>query len=149
VAVIAHHSKGEDVAHLARVHRAALSDLRIVATRAAGWILADLGLEVDPLGAAADGGVAQIGAMVLDGAVDAVVVLRGNPMPAGVMIGSLVSLCDVCDVPLATNRVTAGILLRDMARRSWADRGRISHPSVLSAYRFPWDPPARRIPEAE
>ena len=148
MAIIAHHSKGEDVAHLARVHRPALSDLRIVATRAAGWILTDLGLEVDPLGAAADGGVAQIGALVLDGAVDAVVVLR-DPMTAGAMIGNLVSLCDACEVPLATNRVTAEILLRDVARRSWADRGRISHPSVLSAYRFPWDPPVRRIPEAE
>jgi len=148
LAVLAHHSKGEDVVRLGCVHRSALSEMRIVATRSAAWILGDLRLEVEPLDSTTDGGIAQTAAMVIEGTVDAVIVLRDS-MASPATTGNLVSLCDVCEVPLATNRVTAEILLRDLARRSWAERSRISHPSVFSAYRFPWDPPHRRIPEAE
>lgn len=148
LAILAHHSKGDEVVRLACVHRSTLNGMRLVATRAVAWILGDLRLDAEPLATAPDGGLAQVAAVVIEGTVDAVIVLRDS-MSSAAQIGHLVSLCDVCEVPLATNRVTAEILLRDMARRSWAERGRISHPSVFSAYRFPWDPPNHRIPEAE
>jgi methylglyoxal synthase len=75
------------------------------------------GLDVEGLLSGPLGGDLQIGARLATGGVDAVIFLR-DPMtaqPHEPDINALVRACDVHDVPCATNRASARILLQSLA----------------------------------
>jgi len=117
LALIAHDAKKDDLLRLLQAHRRMLSEFRLVATRTTGRSLAasmDLDIELVSSGPM---GALQIGARIAEGDVDALVFLR-DPLtahPHEPDIQALLKVCDVHQVPVATNLASAEILLHAFA----------------------------------
>jgi methylglyoxal synthase len=91
-----------------------LAGLRLVATGTTGTrVRQETGLPVELVNSGPLGGDLQIGARIAADQVDAVIFLRDplSPHPHEPDIQALVKVCDVHDVPLATNVAGARILL--------------------------------------
>jgi methylglyoxal synthase len=104
---------------LAREHAAFLKTCRLIATGTTGGLLqSEVGLTVERLLSGPLGGDLQIGARLAMGEVDAVIFLRDpmTPQPHEPDINALVRACDVHDVPYATNRSTAELVLHRLAQ---------------------------------
>jgi methylglyoxal synthase len=127
IALIAHDSKKEEMIELAKAHREKLAELKLVATRSTGQLIeARTGLPVTLLQSGALGGDQQIGALVANGDVVAVIFLR-DPLTAQSHepdISALLRVCDVHNVPLATNLATAEAILHLI----------FDHPEALSGH---------------
>lgn len=110
IALIAHDAKKADMVYLVQAHREEFSRLNLVATGTTGkYIQSRIGLPVRLMKSGPQGGDQQIGALVAGGEVQAVVFLR-DPLtahPHEPDVSALVRLCDVHNVPLATNLATA------------------------------------------
>ena len=95
-------------------HKELLSKFHLIATRTTGTLINDtFGLGVETMLSGPMGGDQQIGARVAVGDVDYVIFLRDplTSQPHEPDINALLRLCDVHDVPLATNRKSGHILL--------------------------------------
>jgi methylglyoxal synthase len=127
LALIAHDSKKEDMVSLVKAHREELNEINLVATRSTGKLIqSETTLPVTLLQSGPHGGDQQIGALVANGDVRAVIFLR-DPMtaqPHEPDITALLRICDVHDVPLATNLATAEAVLHLM----------FEHPEALSGH---------------
>lgn len=114
IAMIAHDRKKDDLVRFAQQHRDLLQACRIVATGHTGVQLReDVGLDVDVMLSGPHGGDAQIAARVASEEIDAVIFLM-DPLyahPHEPDIQMLLRLCNVHDIPLATNLATAARLL--------------------------------------
>ena len=90
-------------------------DVEIVATGTTGSMVKNAGVnKVERVASGPMGGDAEIGAMVTRGEIDGVVFFR-DPLdkhPHDVDISMLMRLCDVHEVPLATNYKSAHILIK-------------------------------------
>lgn len=119
LALIAHDGKKDDMLRFAREHVDVLRRLRLFATATTGSLLAaELGLEVERVASGPQGGDLEIGARIVEGDVHAVIFFR-DPLtahPHEPDIQAVLKVCDVHDVPLATNRASAEILLEGIAR---------------------------------
>jgi methylglyoxal synthase len=118
VALIAHDDEKPVIAALAREHQSLLAEFDLVATGSTGERVADeTGLAVERKESGPIGGDTQIGAEVVEGAIDAVVFLRDpqTAQPHEPDITALLRLCDVHDVPMATTRSSAEYLLDGLA----------------------------------
>ncbi len=114
IALVAHDQKKEVMIKLAREHHAFLNAQLLVATATTGAQLSALtGLTVTQVLSGPQGGDAQISAMVATGQIDVVIFLRDplTAQPHEPDITALLRICDVHDVPLATNLGTARALL--------------------------------------
>ena len=108
--MIAHDGKKEEMVHLAKEHRDNLFKLSLVATRSTGNLIRErTGLAITLVNSGPMGGDQQIGAMVASGMVKAVIFLRDplTAQPHEPDIAALLRVCDVHNVPLATNLATA------------------------------------------
>ncbi len=118
LALIAHDGKKDDLLRFATEHEGLLRRLRLVATATTGSLLAErAGLEVERVASGPLGGDLEIGAMIVRREVDGVVFFR-DPLtahPHEPDIQAVMKVCDVHDVPLATNRASAEILLDRIA----------------------------------
>ena len=88
--------------------------VELVGTGTTGTMIQHAGLKVELVASGPMGGDAQIGAMVTNGEVDCVLFFR-DPLdkhPHDVDISMLMRLCDVHDIPLATNYKSAHILIK-------------------------------------
>ena len=114
LALIAHDSKKEDIVELACSYREKLEQLHLIATRSTGeQIQAKTGLPITLMQSGPLGGDQQIGSLVASGVVNAVIFLRDplTSQPHEPDITALLRVCDVHNVPLATNLASAeGIL---------------------------------------
>lgn len=114
IALIAHDAKKQTMLGLVGTARAALSDERLVATGTTGRLIAQQhGLDVTCVASGPQGGDLQIGSMVASGDVKLVVFLR-DPLsahPHEPDVQALMKVCDVHNIPLATNRSTAILCL--------------------------------------
>jgi len=114
VALIAHDAKKADMVYLAQAHKEALAKMNLVATGTTGrFILERIGLPVRLMKSGPLGGDQQIGALIANGEVTAVVFLR-DPLtahPHEPDVSALLRVCDVHNVPLATNLATAEAVL--------------------------------------
>lgn len=89
-------------------------DVQLVGTGTTGTMVQNAGLKVDLVASGPMGGDAEIGAMVTRGEIDGVIFFR-DPLdkhPHDVDISMLMRLCDVHDVPLATNYKSAHIMVK-------------------------------------
>lgn len=90
-------------------------DIEIVTTGTTGRKVKHAGIrDVETVNSGPLGGDAEIASMVVRGKIDAVIFFR-DPLdkhPHDVDISMLMRLCDVHDVPLATNYRTASILIK-------------------------------------
>ena len=117
MALIAHDHKKDAMVALAREFEAVLRQCSLCATGTTGTRVAhEVGLEVHCVLSGPWGGDLQIGAMLSQGEIDAVIFLRDpmTPQPHEPDINALVRACDVHDVPCATNLSTARLVLRGL-----------------------------------
>lgn len=101
----------------AKAHRAKFQGFRLVATRTTGSLLAAEGFAITSVLSGPQGGDAQIAAMVATGQCHAVIFLR-DPLgmhPHEPDISSLLRICEVHDVPLATNVATARLVMAGLS----------------------------------
>ena len=116
-ALIAHDNKKADMVAFVskRLPFFNRQDIDIVTTGTTGKKVKHAGIEdVETVNSGPLGGDAEIASMVVRGEVDAVLFFR-DPLdkhPHDVDISMLMRLCDVHDVPLATNYRTASILVK-------------------------------------
>jgi len=114
VALIAHDRKKPEMIALCRDFLEVLSQEELVATQGTGSLIQDLtGLHLTQVNSGEKGGDLQIGAMIASDEVKAVVFLR-DPLtahPHEPDINAVLKVCDVNDVPLATNISTARLVL--------------------------------------
>ena len=114
LALIAHDSKKEDMILLLKAHQDELSQLDLVATRGTGQLIQGrTTLPVTLMHSGPYGGDQQIGALIANGDVRAVIFLRDPLMaqPHEPDISALLRICDVHNVPLATNLAAAEAVL--------------------------------------
>lgn len=117
IALIAHDSKKEDMVRFAQAHHLLLTKFHLIATGTTGQRVASVtGLPVERMLSGPYGGDAQIGARVAEGKVAAVFFLI-DPLyahPHEPDIQGLLRICNVYNVPLATNEATAALLLKGL-----------------------------------
>ena len=114
IALIAHDKKKDDMITLAAEYMDFLRGCHLVATGTTGGRLAnELGLTVERKHSGPFGGDLQIGALLVEGQVDAVIFLRDpmTPQPHEPDINALVRACDVHNVACATNLASAHLVL--------------------------------------
>ena len=114
LALIAHDAKKEDMVLLVKAHQQELADIDLVATRSTGQIIQSrIGLPVTLVESGPLGGDQQIGALVANGNVKAVIFMR-DPLtahPHEPDVSALLRVCDAHNVPLATNSASAEAIL--------------------------------------
>ena len=114
VALIAHDKKKLDLALFALEHRETLKRFDLIATGTTGGILeSKTGLSVTRYLSGPLGGDQQIGARVAQEEVMAVIFFRDplTAQPHEPDVSALLRLCDVHNVPLATNPASADALM--------------------------------------
>jgi methylglyoxal synthase len=114
LALIAHDGKKAEMMAFAIFNREKLQGYYLIATASTGKLLHEkVGLEIECLSPGPGGGDAQIGARVVEKQVDAVIFLI-DPLgkhPHDPDIQMVLRLCNVHNVPLATNVATAELML--------------------------------------
>ncbi|GIW04109.1 MAG: methylglyoxal synthase [Thermomicrobiales bacterium] len=114
LALIAHDGKKAEMIAFVREHRAALERLRLIGTATtARLVREETGLPVESVLSGPLGGDVQIAAGVATGEVGAVIFLVDplNAHPHDPDIQAVLRVCNVHNVPLATNLATARLLL--------------------------------------
>ena len=118
IALVAHDQKKDDIVTFAERHVELLSRCMLIGTGTTGGRIADAvpGLTVKRVRSGPLGGDQQIGAMIAEGAVDALIFFVDplTPMPHDVDVKALMRLAIVYDIPMALNRETADILLNSL-----------------------------------
>ncbi|WP_236777808.1 methylglyoxal synthase [Anoxybacter fermentans] len=115
IALIAHDKKKSDMINFARRHKEVLSKCQLWATGTTGRLLMEeVGLAITRLQSGPIGGDQQIGAMVATEQLDAVIFLRDplTAQPHEPDVSALLRVCDVHNVPLATNLATGEIIIQ-------------------------------------
>jgi methylglyoxal synthase len=114
LALIAHDGKKADIVAFATFNRGKLADYDLVATATTGRLLREkVGLEVEQCLSGPLGGDVQIAARIARGEVDAVFFLV-DPLdkhPHDPDIQAIQRVCNVHNVPLATNVATADLII--------------------------------------
>ncbi len=123
IALIAHDGKKDDMVRLARAHRDLLGKFDLVATGTTGERIAHAtGLEIERMLSGPYGGDVQIAARVAEGKIAGVLFLV-DPLyahPHEPDIQGLQRLCNVYNVPLATNEAGGTLMLRGLAEQEGA-----------------------------
>lgn len=120
VALIAHHSKKNDIITLAQRYHSLLDRYPLIATYGTGkWIQEATDLTVECLASEVDGGLLQIAARIASGEVAGVIFLMDAVnAPSDVPdVQALLRICNHHDVPLATNVATAELAIQGVAKR--------------------------------
>ncbi|MCL4455763.1 MAG: methylglyoxal synthase [Deinococcus sp.] len=114
LALIAHDGKKTDMVSFAKDHKDTLARFPLIATGTTGRMLREkAGLEVEVLQSGPMGGDQQIGARIAEDKVLAVIFLRDplQAQPHEPDVSALMRICDVHNVPLATNLAAAEAVL--------------------------------------
>lgn len=117
VALIAHDNKKDDMVTLAIAYTPILQTAQLFATGTTGLRVAQAtGLSVHRFQSGPYGGDQQIGAMIANNEMDLVIFLRDplTAQPHDPDITALLRICDVHNVPVATNLASAETLIRAM-----------------------------------
>jgi methylglyoxal synthase len=117
IALIAHNRCKDQMIAFASTHAEALARCALVATKTTGGLLInEVKLTVRCMLSGPQGGDLQIGGLIAEGKIDAVIFLRDvlTAQPHEPDISALLRICDVHNVPLATNVASAELLLRGL-----------------------------------
>jgi methylglyoxal synthase len=113
IAIIAHDGKKADMVSFLLSNKAMLQNASLVATGTTGSHVEKAGLKVQKMLSGPVGGDAQIAAMAAEGKLDAIIFFR-DPLdkhPHEPDVQMLMRICDVHNIPLATNPATAEMLI--------------------------------------
>ena len=119
IALIAHDQKKDDLIQFAIAYQGILAEHELYATGTTGQRVIDAtGLSVTRFRSGPLGGDQQIGAMIANNDMDMVIFFRDplTAQPHEPDVTALVRLCDVYQIPLATNMGTAEILLMGLKK---------------------------------
>lgn len=121
IALIAHDGKKADMVHFLSGFKAQLhhANVDLVATGTTGTHIEKAGFKVQKLLSGPFGGDAQIAAMAAVKELDMVIFFR-DPLdkhPHEPDVQMLMRICDVHNIPLATNPATAEMMLNDLNMR--------------------------------
>lgn len=122
IAIIAHDGKKSELVQFLIKNRAILdsSNMKLIATGTTGGKAEEAGFKVKKMLSGPLGGDAQIAGRVGEGKTNMVLFFK-DPLsshPHEADINMLIRVCDVHNVPLATNGATAQLLLNAIARQS-------------------------------
>lgn len=118
IACIAHDRRKELMIHFVTAYKSILEKHELFATGTTGLRITEAtGLPVHRFKSGPLGGDQQIGAMISEDELDLVIFLRDplSAQPHEPDVNALIRLCDVYEVPLATNIGTAEALVRGLA----------------------------------
>jgi len=116
IAIIAHDGKKAEMVAFVKDHFDILKKYKLIATGSTGSHIEKAGLKVEKKNSCPLGGDAQIAADVVDGKIQAVIFLR-DPLgkhPHDPDIFMLMRICDVNNIPLATNTATASLIIKSL-----------------------------------
>ena len=125
IALIAHDKKKETLVNFAVAYQHIFAKANLYATGTTGLrIMEATGLHINRFLSGPLGGDQQIGALIAEDRMDLVLFFR-DPLaaqPHEPDILALLRLCDVHDIPVATNMATAEILVKALERGDFAWR---------------------------
>lgn len=126
IALIAHDQKKELMVQFAIAYKFILQKHSLFATGTTGGLVADAtGLQVHRFLSGPQGGDQQIGARIAYNEIDLVLFFRDplTAQPHEPDVNALFRLCDVHNIPLATNVATAEVLIQGLERGDfgWRD----------------------------
>ena len=130
IALIAHDSRKELMAQFCTAYVRILSQNELVATGVTGKVVHDAcGLDVRCLYPGSRGGAEQLASMIAYGEVDMLLLFRDpvNAKPGEPNDVSLLRVCDVHTIPVATNIATAEVLIHGLERGD-LDWRELKHP---------------------
>lgn len=119
IALIAHDAKKELMVQFCIAYCGILSHHSLVATGTTGRMVSEAtGLEINKFLAGAQGGSQQIASRIGCDEIDLLLLFRDplNPKPHEPDEASLLRLCDVHNIPVATNIATAEVLIHGLER---------------------------------
>ena len=119
IGLIAHDSKKKLMQNFCIAYRGILCKNELFATGTTGRLIEEVAnLNVHKYLAGHLGGAQQLGAQVANNDIDLVIFLRDPVSPKSYEpdINSILRLCDVHNIPLATNLATAELLIKSLDR---------------------------------
>ncbi len=122
IALIAHDQKKQDLVNFSKAYVPILEKHHLFATGTTGQrIMEATGLTIHRFQSGPLGGDQQIGALIANNEMDMVIFFRDplTAQPHEPDIIALLRLCDVYNVPLATNMGTAEILIHGLEKGSF------------------------------
>ena len=119
IGLIAHDAKKKLVQNFCVAYRGILAKHTLFATGTTGRLVEEVtNLTVHKYLAGHLGGEQQLGAQIEDNDLDLVIFLRDplQPKPHEPNVSNVLRLCDVHNIPVATNLATAELLIKSMER---------------------------------
>ena len=119
IGLIAHDAKKKLMQNFCVAYRGILAKHTLFATGTTGRLVEEVtNLTVHKYLAGHLGGEQQLGAQIEDNDLDLVIFLRDplQPKPHEPNVSNVLRLCDVHNIPLATNLATAELLIKSMER---------------------------------
>ncbi|MBE6132561.1 MAG: methylglyoxal synthase [Erysipelotrichaceae bacterium] len=119
IALIAHDKKKQKMINLAVQFKDVLAKHEIYATGTTGtMVMGETGIKINRMKSGPLGGDQQIGSMIANSELDLVIFLRDplTAQPHEPDVSALMRLCDVTNIPLATNISSAEVMLRALER---------------------------------
>ncbi|WP_391121778.1 methylglyoxal synthase [Psychrobacillus sp. L3] len=117
IALVAHDKKKDDLIQFVTAYKLILEEHDLFATGTTGMrIIEEVGLSVFRYKSGPLGGDQQIGSAIANNEMDMVIFFRDplTSQPHEPDVSALIRLCDVYQIPLATNMGTAEILLKGL-----------------------------------
>ncbi|WP_257351782.1 methylglyoxal synthase [Pseudalkalibacillus decolorationis] len=119
IALIAHDKKKQDIIHFAVAYRPVLREHTLYATGTTGLkIVEATGLSIQRFRSGPLGGDQQIGALIAENKMDLVIFFKDplTAQPHEPDISALIRLCDVYQIPLASNMASAELFIHALER---------------------------------
>ena len=119
IALIAHDKKKDNLLEFVKENVDFFEKYELVGTGTTGKLITDvLGLTVKRYQSGPLGGDQQIGALIAEGKIEFVIFFRDplTSQPHEPDVQALIRLCDVHNIPLATNVATAELLVKALER---------------------------------
>lgn len=130
IGLIAHDAKKQLMQNFCIAYRGILSRHSLYATGTTGRLVEEVtNLNIHKFLAGHLGGEQQMGAQIESNDMDLVIFLRDplRPKPHEPDISNVVRLCDIHNIPIATNLATAELLIKSMERGDFEFRNYYRH----------------------